>query len=130
MFVGKGAGSLETAGSIVSDIVFAAKYGYSKKMNAESDFELVDPDNFEFPYNITFSTADYPGITGLVTTAIGDELINIETVSHNRHGSNKTLFSLATMPCTLAQIKRAIGRIRAKAPNVLLDEPVILPILK
>jgi homoserine dehydrogenase len=130
MFVGKGAGSLETAGSIVSDIVFAAKYGFSKKMGAEAGFELVDPDNFEFSYNITFSTADYPGITGLVTTAIGDELINIETVSHNRHGSNKTLFSLATMPCTIAQIKRAIARIRAKAPNVLLDEPVIMPILK
>lgn len=129
-FVGKGAGSLETASSIVSDIVFTAKYGHKVKNITDSvESHLVDADNFVFPYNITFSTEDYPGITGLVTTAIGEQKINIDTVSHNRHNKAKAIFSVATMPCTLGQIKRAITLIKQKAPNALLEEPKVTPIL-
>jgi homoserine dehydrogenase len=129
-FVGKGAGSLETASSIVADIVFTAKYG--DKVNNITDtvnLELLDSDNFEFPYNITFATEDYPGITGLVTTVIGDFKINIDTVSHNRHNKERAVFSVATMPCTMVQIRKAIDRIREKAPSLLIEEPKIIPIL-
>lgn len=129
-FVGKGAGSLETASSIVSDIIFTARY--NEKINNITDTkacELVDADLFEFPYNITFSTEDYPGITGLVATAIGDQKINIDTVSHNRHNHDKAVFSIATMPCTLGQINKAIEAIHKKAPNVLSSAPKIIPIL-
>jgi homoserine dehydrogenase len=129
-FVGKGAGSLETASSIVSDIIFTAKYG--KQVNNITDtgkFQLVDADHFEFPYNITFSTEDYPGITGLVTTAIGEQKINIDTVSHNRHNKERAVFSVATMACTLGQIKNAIEAIRKKAPGLLIDDPKVIPIL-
>ena len=98
-FVGKGAGSLETASSIVADIVFTAKYGDKVKNITDTvNLELLDSDNFEFPYNITFATEDYPGITGLVTTAIGEAKINIDTVSHNRHNKERAVFSVATMP--------------------------------
>jgi homoserine dehydrogenase len=129
-FVGKGAGSLETASSVVADIVFTAKYdGKIKNITDATNCELVDSDAFKFPYNITFVTEDHPGITGLVTTAIGEQDINIDTVSHNRHNKEKAVFSIATMPCTQGQIKRAIETIRVKAPNSLLGNPKIIPIL-
>ncbi len=130
-FIGKGAGSLETASSIVADIVFSARYNDRIQNITESDIlQLVSSDNVEFAYNITFATVDYPGITGLVTTAIGEQHINIDTVSHNRHNKERAIFSVATMPCTLEQIKKAIAQIRLKAPSALIEEPKIIPILK
>lgn len=129
-FVGKGAGSLETASSIVADIIFTAKYDQQiTNITDITKHEIVDADQVEFPYNITFFTEDCPGITGLVTSAIGDQNININTVSHNRHNQQNAIFSVATMPCSLAQIKKAIASIRQKAPTVLIEEPKIIPIL-
>ncbi len=129
-FVGKGAGSLETASSIVADIVFSAKYGKAiTNIPLQKSFELVDADNFVFPYCIVFTTEDRPGITGKVTTSIGNQQINIDTVSHNRHTKDKTYFSVVTMPCSLGQVKKAIAEIKTKDPDLLIEEPKIIPIL-
>ncbi len=130
-FMGAGAGGLETASSIVADIVFTARYGANVgDILPSSQLELVDANHFEFPYNITFSTEDCPGVTGLVTTAIGEHKINIDTVSHNRHNKKNAVFSVVTMPCTMQQIKSAIASIRKKSPDLLTDEPKAIPILQ
>ena len=128
--VGKGAGSSETAMSIVSDIVFIARYGEKIACTpAAKERIFADADQFVFPYLITFHTGNIPGTTGFIATAIGKQNINIETVSHNRHSNEKAMFSLATMPCTLEQIEKAIDEIRKEKPGMLLSEPKILPIL-
>ena len=58
----KGAGSLETASSIVGDIIFAARYDKQiTNIPEEVSFELADADSVVLPYNITFITEDYPG---------------------------------------------------------------------
>ncbi|MBN1184927.1 MAG: homoserine dehydrogenase [Bacteroidales bacterium] len=130
IFVGAGAGSLETASSIVSDIVFTAKHPSQIKAETyESDLSFIDAKFFEFPYIITFETQDVPGVTGLVTTSIGNQNINIDTVSHNRHKTDKAVFSIATMPCTLNQIMAAIKEIRKNKPDLLINEPKVIPIL-
>ncbi len=130
-FMGAGAGGLETASSIVADIIFTARYPANfENVPVSSQLELVDADHFEFPYNITFSTEDCPGVTGLVTTAIGECKINIDTVSHNRHSKKNAVFSVVTMPCTMQQIKNAIESIRKKSPDLLADEPKAIPILQ
>ena len=130
VLVGKGAGSLETGSAIVSDIVFIAKYKECiKNSYPKSNFELKDLNDYPFPYNIIFDAEDVPGITGLVATAIGNQNINIDTVGHNRHSENKALFSVATMPCTLSQINKAISEIKSKKVGVLKSEPKIIPIL-
>jgi len=128
--VGKGAGSTETAMSIVSDIVFIARYG-DKIQNSpiKQERNLADAKHFVFPYLITFHTGNIPGTTGFIATAIGKQEINIETVSHNRHSGEKAMFSVATMPCTLGQIENAIEEIRNDKPGMLLSEPKIMPIL-
>lgn len=130
-FMGAGAGGLETASSIVADIVFTARYGAGvDKSTPLSRLELVDADHFEFPYNITFSTEDRPGVTGIVTTAIGEQKINIDTVSHNRRNKRDAVFSVATMPCTMQQIKDAVASIRKNSPGLLTEEPKAIPILQ
>lgn len=130
ILIGNGAGSSETASSVVSDIIFAARYGtlYYKRVK-NTDLKAVSAEYLNFPYMIMFKTKDIPGITGLVTTAIGNQQINIDTVSHNRHSTDYALFSVATMPCNLNQLKAAIDEIKLKRPDVLLDEPKIMPVL-
>ncbi len=130
ILVGAGAGSSETASSIVADVVFAAKYEDNNiHPENQANYEFLDVNHFTLPYIITFETTDAPGTTGLVTTAIGKQKINIDTVSHNRHKTDRATFSVATMPCTLAKIKKAIREIQSERPDVLLSEPKVIPIL-
>ena len=130
ILVGKGAGSSETAMSIVSDIVFIARYGKNIRNTAEKQHRnFADARQFVFPYLITFHTSDLPGTTGFITTAIGKQDINIDTVSHNRHGEEKAMFSVATMPSTLEKIEAAVEEIKRERPGILLSEPKIMPIL-
>jgi homoserine dehydrogenase len=128
--VGQGAGSTETAMSVVSDIVFIARYGDKiRNIPAKQERNLAGAHQFVFPYLITFHTGNIPGTTGFIATAIGKQEINIETVSHNRHSGEKAMFSVETMPCTLGQIEKAIEEIRMEKPGMLLSEPKIMPIL-
>jgi homoserine dehydrogenase len=128
ILVGAGAGSSETASSIVADIMFIARY--NDRMNNQlpvKELKFKDLNYFTFPYVITFETEDKPGITGLVTTEIGKQNVNIYTVTHNRHIKESALFSIETQPCTLEQIKTAIEQIKPK--GVLKAEPKVFPIL-
>lgn len=130
ILVGKGAGSTETAMSIVSDIVFIARYGEKiQNLPAKQERKFANASQFVFPYLITFHTGNIPGTTGFIATAIGKQEINIETVSHNRHTGEKAMFSVATMPCTLGQIEKAIEEINKEKPGMLMSDPKIMPIL-
>jgi homoserine dehydrogenase len=130
ILIGAGAGSSETASSIVADILFIARY--NDKMNNVlplGKLKFKGLKDYTLPYVITFETEDRPGITGLVTTEIGRQNINIYTVTHNRHLSDKAIamFSIETQPCTLAQINAAVAEIRSK--GILKREPKVYPIL-
>lgn len=131
IMVGQGAGSTETGSAIVSDVVFIARYGTESLRNYPSqDLKFLSFDEMKIAYNITFEAEDMPGITGIITTAIGSENINIETVSHNVRTSGETaIFSIATMPCTFVQIQRAIEKIRQQNAKILRVDPKIIPIL-
>ncbi len=130
ILIGEGAGSSETASSIVGDIIFAARY--NEQINNETSpkpLTFNDDKHFQFPYLLTFSTEDAPGTTGFITTEIGAMGINIDTVSHNRRGSNHATFSIATVPCKYEKISRAIASIQKKKPSILVAETKIMPIL-
>ena len=130
ILVGAGAGSSETASSIVADIVFIAKYAESGITKTKSKtYEFLDAEHFVFPYIITFDTVDKPGITGFVTTAIGKQDINIDTVSHNKREVDHARFSILTQPCTLQQVNDAIAEIKKQRPDSLIQDPKIIPVL-
>lgn len=128
ILIGAGAGSAETASSIVADIIFTARFSEKMQHNLPSNkLEFKDLRYFTFPFVITFETEDRPGITGLVTTEIGKQLVNIYTVTHNRHIQDRALFSIETQPCTLKQIHAAVQEI--KRSGILKSEPKVFPIL-
>lgn len=130
VMIGQGAGSLETGSAIVSDIVFLARHGHDLPPDPpKSGLGLRPLGELEFPYNVVFETADVPGITGIVATAIGAQDINIDSVSHNRHENDNAEFAIATMPCTRAQIDRAVADIQEHHPESLIGQPRVLPIL-
>ena len=130
MLIGQGAGSLETGSAIVSDVVFLARYGdLARPRPAATGLHLRPLGELALPYNVVFETADVPGITGIVATAIGDQDINIDTVSHNRHENGNAEFAIATMPCTRSQVERAVRDIQQNHPGTLLSAPRALPIL-
>lgn len=130
ILVGEGAGSSETAMSIVSDIVFIARYDTAiRNFTVEKESRFIDSGKFVFPYLISFHTNDIPGTTGYITTVIGQHHINIDTVGHNRHSGKEAVFSVATMPSTLEQIETAIHKIVTEWPGMLLSDPKIMPIL-
>lgn len=127
--IGKGAGSSETAMSIVSDIVFIARHGDVAAYNEEEKYTLGDANKISFPYLVSFKTKNMPGTTGLITTCIGKQGINIETVGHNRFSGETADFSIETEACSLESIGKAIEDIKKEKPDLLLCEPKILPIL-
>ncbi|MBN2274645.1 MAG: homoserine dehydrogenase [Bacteroidales bacterium] len=128
ILIGAGAGSAETASSIVADIIFTARFSEKMQHNLPSNkLEFKDLRYFTFPFVITFETEDRPGITGLVTTEIGKQLVNIYTVTHNRQIQDRALFSIETQPCTLKQIHAAVQEI--KRSGILKSEPKVFPIL-
>ncbi len=130
VLIGSGAGSSETASSIVADVIYIARYAEQiPKKFIKTNLQPIDPNKFKFPYLIIFDTEDMPGITGLVTSCIGNQNINIDTVSHNRHNIDKAVFSIATMPCSREQVSMAIREIKKQKPDILLREPRIIPIL-
>jgi homoserine dehydrogenase len=130
VLIGQGAGSPETASSIVADVVFLARYGDRPiPQIPASGLELRPLGEVDLPYNVVFETADVPGITGIVATAIGRQRINIDTVSHNRHGNDNAEFAIATMACSRAQVDAAIRDIQKNHPGSLVSEPRVLPIL-
>ncbi len=127
--IGKGAGSTETAMSIVSDIVFIARHGQVETYNEKGQYVLGDAKEISFPYLVSFKTKNLPGTTGLITTCIGKQGINIETVGHNRFSGETADFSIETDTCSLKTIEAAIEDIKKERPELLLEEPKILPIL-
>jgi homoserine dehydrogenase len=130
VMIGQGAGSLETGSAIVSDIVFLARYGdHAPPEPPRSGLRVRPLGELQLPYNIVFETADVPGITGIVATAIGAQDINIDSVSHNRHENDNAEFAIATMPCTRGQIDRAVQDIQTNHPGSLLGQPRVMPIL-
>ena len=71
VFIGQGAGSLETGSAIVSDIVFLARSeGAALVQQRPSGPSFRPLGELELPYNIVFETADIPGITGIVATCL------------------------------------------------------------
>ncbi len=131
LLVGEGAGSYETASAIAGDIVSIVKSpDICRIEDSVSKLTFCSADSYITPYIITFDTEDVPGITGVVTTAIGNQNINIDTVGHNsRTVKDRAVFSVATMPCSINQINKAIDEIKQKRPNVFVSEPKIMPIL-
>jgi homoserine dehydrogenase len=87
MFLGRGAGSLPTAGAVVSDLLNVASGWYPvafSRMNLWCDrhppVKLVDPNDLVSRYYIRLNARDVPGVMAKVAMAFGDSGISLSAV--------------------------------------------------
>jgi homoserine dehydrogenase len=84
LLVGRGAGDMPTAVSVVADIVDVARSrlegepGLRTRSIQLSDRLLVPADEFETRYYLRFDVGDHPGVIGTIASALGVEGVSIE----------------------------------------------------
>src|SRR5690606_150617 len=84
LLVGRGAGDMPTAVSVVADIVDVARSrlegepGLSTRSIQLSRRELLPIEEVETRYYLRFDVADHPGVIGTIASVLGNEGISIE----------------------------------------------------
>lgn len=87
VFQGKGAGGPPTAGSVVADILRAAR-GEGQLPASRGDLRVVDPFTTPGRYSLRFMVPDRPGILAGIASALGDNDISIAAVEQPPTRSN------------------------------------------
>lgn len=111
MFVGKGAGSLPTASSVVSDIlyygarrnkgIFQEKNIFPQAMISEANVSLVR-------YYLRFTTVDLPGVLSEISKVLGDHGVSISSVRQNETEKEPVEVVVITHPATEESIKNSL----------------------
>ncbi|EMO39726.1 homoserine dehydrogenase [Leptospira noguchii serovar Autumnalis str. ZUN142] len=111
MFVGKGAGSLPTASSVVSDIlyygarrnkgIFQEKNIFPQATISEANVSLVR-------YYLRFTTVDLPGVLSEISKILGDHGISISSVRQNETEKEPVEVVVITHPTTEENIKNSL----------------------
>ncbi|EMS86339.1 homoserine dehydrogenase [Leptospira noguchii] len=111
MFVGKGAGSLPTASSVVSDIlyygarrnkgIFQEKNLFPQATISEANVSLVR-------YYLRFTTVDLPGVLSEISKILGDHGISISSVRQNETEKEPVEVVVITHPTTEENIKNSL----------------------
>ncbi|HET9959280.1 MAG TPA: homoserine dehydrogenase [Polyangiaceae bacterium] len=84
LLVGRGAGDMPTAVSVVADIVDVARSrlegepGLSTRSIQLSERKLVPLDEIQTRYYLRFDVGDHPGVVGSIASALGQEGVSIE----------------------------------------------------
>jgi homoserine dehydrogenase len=126
VLVGRGAGEMPTAVSVVADIVDVSRSriegqgGFSTRGIRLRERELLSMDDVEARYYLRFEVADQPGVLASVAGALGDQNVSIEQMMQEGHGAagaTSVLVLMITHSCTEGAVKRAMAQI-AKAPFV------------
>ncbi|MFH1381003.1 MAG: homoserine dehydrogenase, partial [Candidatus Omnitrophota bacterium] len=135
LFYGKGAGSLPTASSVVSDIVDIAK--------SVDDFKKAkNPSTFEFDsgvkkvreindllirYYLRFSAIDKPGVLSDISKILAGNKISISTVSQKERKQGQPVpLVMLTHEANEGSMKKALNKI-TKLPSIT-KKPVMIRI--
>ncbi|MBM9579417.1 homoserine dehydrogenase [Leptospira sp. 201903070] len=111
MFVGKGAGSLPTASSVVSDILY---YGARRKKGLVPEKNLFPPASVSeangslVRYYLRFTTVDLPGVLSEISKVLGDHGISISSVRQNEVEKEPVEVVVITHPATEENIKKSL----------------------
>jgi homoserine dehydrogenase len=124
--VGRGAGEMPTAVSVVADIVDVARAriaGHAGLGTLGIHVEkrpLVPLDEIESRYYLRFDVADQPGVLAFVAGALGEQAVSIEHMVQEGRAPNHTdavPVLMITHSCREGAVRRAMDRI-AKAPFI------------
>ena len=138
LLVGRGAGDMPTAVSVVADIVDVARSriegqpglatrGIQLKKRAVMPIEEV-----ETRYYLRFAVGDHPGVLGHIASALGAESVSIEQmVQEGRalEADDAVPVCIITHRCSEGAVRRAVKTIQGKAflkgtPRILRIEDV------
>ena len=137
LLVGRGAGDMPTAVSVVADIVDVARSkmegqpGLATRGIQLAPRPLVPLDELDARYYLRFDVADQPGVLGVIASALGAQGVSIEQmVQEGRAESDEPVSVLIiTHTCREGSVRRAIERIRLepfmkRAPRLMRVEDV------
>jgi homoserine dehydrogenase len=135
LLVGRGAGDMPTAVSVVADIVDVA----SSRIHGESGLAtrgiqlknkpVMSPDEIVTRYYLRFDVGDHPGVLGRIASALGAEGVSIEQmVQEGRASSDNDAVSVCILTHQTKEgaVRRAIASIEAQA--ILKGKPRLIRI--
>jgi homoserine dehydrogenase len=123
LLVGRGAGDMPTAVSVVADIVDVARSrlegepGLRTRSIQLSDRALVAAEDFETRYYLRFDVGDHPGVVGAIASALGTEGISIEQMVQDGRAKTETdavPVCLITHQTREGAVRRALAAIAQK----------------
>ncbi|EKO13405.1 homoserine dehydrogenase [Leptospira kirschneri] len=111
MLVGKGAGALPTASSVVSDILYYGarrNKGISQEKNIFPQAMISEANISLVRYYLRFTTVDLPGVLSEISKALGDHGISISSVRQNETEKEPVEVVVITHPATEENIKNSL----------------------
>jgi homoserine dehydrogenase len=138
LLVGRGAGDMPTAVSVVADLVDVAR----ARMGGEPGLmtrgiqlktrALLPNDDVETRYYLRFDVADHPGVVGAIASTLGSEHVSIEQMVQDgraRGSDHGVPVCILTHVCREGAVRRAIAGVQSKAflkgaPRLLRIEEV------
>jgi homoserine dehydrogenase len=124
LLVGRGAGDMPTAVSVVADLVDVAR----ARMGGEPGLmtrgiqlktrSLLPQTEIETRYYLRFDVADHPGVVGTIASTLGAEGVSIEQMvqeGRGRGADQGVPVCLITHVCREGAVRRAIEGLKSKA---------------
>lgn len=137
LLVGRGAGDMPTAVSVVADIVDVARsrvegqQGLATRGIQVKERALMPSELVETRYYLRFSVGDHPGVLGHIASALGAEGVSIEQmVQEGRAAAGGAVpVCIITHRCQEGAVRRAVKAIEAKpflkgAPRLIRIEDI------
>ena len=136
LLVGRGAGDMPTAVSVVADLVDVARArrggepGLMTRGIVLKDRPLVGQDEVETRYYLRFDVGDHPGVIGSIASALGTEGVSIEQMVQEgraQRAGEAVPVCIITHACTEGSVRRALTAVQSKpflrgAPRILRIE--------
>jgi len=135
LLVGRGAGDMPTAVSVVADIVDVARSlregqpGLSTRSIQIEKRPLVPIDELRARYYLRFDVADHPGVLGTIATALGRHAVSIEQVVQEgqaREGGGGVPVMIITHVCSEGSVRDALREIGQQ--SVMKGPPLVIRI--
>lgn len=122
LLVGRGAGDMPTAVSVVADIVDVARSrlegepGLMTRSIQLSTKPLLDQDDIETRYYLRFDVGDHPGVVGSIASALGKAGVSIEQMVQEGQAENDSVVPvcLTTHRSNEGAVRRALNAIQAE----------------
>lgn len=123
LLVGRGAGDMPTAVSVVADIVDVARSriegepGLLTRSIQLSARELLPQDLIETRYYLRFDVGDHPGVVGHIASVLGQESVSIEQMVQEGRGQGQddaVPICLTTHVSKEGSVRRALRSIAAQ----------------